>query len=52
MNISRAGQSEILVIQLGPNAYRRLEALGVAKEIEQTVVFPDFLMLTDTFTDK
>ena len=38
-------------IQLGPNAYRMLDWLGVAKEIEQTAVFPDFLMLVDALTD-
>ena len=39
-------------IQLGPNAYRMLDWLGVAKEIEQTAVFPDSLMLIDALTDK
>ncbi len=39
-------------IQLGPNAYRMLDWLGVAKEIEQAAVFPDFLMLIDALTDR
>jgi len=39
-------------IQLGPNAYRMLDWLGVAKEIEQTAVFPDHLMLIDALTDR
>ncbi len=39
-------------IQLGPNAYRMLDRLGVAKEIEQTAVFPDFLILIDALTDR
>ena len=38
-------------IQLGPNAYRMLDALGVAQEIEQTAVFPDSLILIDALTD-
>ncbi len=39
-------------IQLGPNAYRMLDWLGVAKEIEQAAVFPDHLMLIDALTDR
>jgi salicylate hydroxylase len=39
-------------IQLGPNAYRMLDFLGVAKEVEETAVHPDFLVLVDALTDK
>ncbi len=39
-------------IQLGPNAYRMLEFLGVAKEVEATAVHPEFLVLVDALNDK
>ncbi len=39
-------------IQLGPNAYRMLDFLGVVKEIEETAVHPEFLVLIDALTDK
>lgn len=39
-------------IQLGPNAYRMLDFLGVVKEVEQTAVHPDFLVLIDALTDR
>ena len=39
-------------IQLGPNAYRMLDFLGVAKEVEETAVHPEFLVLIDALTDK
>ena len=39
-------------IQLGPNVYRMLDFLGVAKEVEETAVHPEFLVLIDALTDK
>ena len=39
-------------IQLGPNAYRMLDFLGVVREIEETAVHPEFLVLIDALTDK
>ncbi len=39
-------------IQLGPNAYRMLDFLGVVKEIEATAVHPEFLVLIDALTDR
>lgn len=39
-------------IQLGPNAHRMLEWLGVVQEIVPTAVFPDKLTLLDALTDQ
>src|SRR3546814_8673614 len=34
-------------IQLGPNVFRRFEALGIRKAIEAIAVFPDNLIMRD-----
>jgi len=39
-------------IQLGPNAYRMLEWLGVIKEIEEQAVHTENLILIDALTDR
>lgn len=37
-------------IQLGPNAFRVFDELGISAEIEKSVVYPDNLVMMDGFT--
>src|SRR3546814_13715175 len=37
-------------IQLGPNVFRRFEALGIRKAIEAIAVFPDNLIMRDALS--
>jgi len=39
-------------LQLGPNAHHMLMRLGIAREVEQTAVFPNALIEIDALTDR
>lgn len=37
-------------IQLGPNAFRAFDALGITEEVEKSVVYPNNIVMMDGFT--
>jgi 2-polyprenyl-6-methoxyphenol hydroxylase-like FAD-dependent oxidoreductase len=37
-------------IQLGPNAFRAFDALGITEEVEKSVVYPNHIVMMDGFT--